>query len=55
MHKWGPVEDQIATLNRVDKMLRTAGYNSHDTLDNLRDLIKSAERPAVEFGCGEHC
>lgn len=49
MHKWeASVGDQIATLNRVDTMLRMAGYTGQDTLDNLRDLIKSAERPATE-------
>lgn len=39
---------QLQTLNRIDRMLRAAGYTSHDTIDNLRDLIKSAERPATE-------
>ena len=49
MHKWNqPVGEQLATLNRVDMMLRTAGYKSQDTLDNLRDLIKDAQRPATE-------
>lgn len=47
LHKWSCVEDQIATLNRVDGMLRHAGYEGQDTVDNLRDLIKSAERPAT--------
>lgn len=51
MHKWEqPVGDQLATLNRIDAMLRKAGYKNQDTLDNLRDLLKSAERPATESG-----
>jgi len=49
MEHWDkPVGNQLRLLNAIDRMLRDAGYNSHDTLDNLRDLIKSAQRPATE-------
>jgi hypothetical protein len=40
--------DYHAVLDQVFKILKEAGYNSYDILDDLRDLVNDSQRPATE-------
>jgi len=37
-----------SVLTRMYFILREAGYNSYDMLDDLRDLVNDSQRPATE-------
>ena len=41
-------EEYQVQLSRIWHILKNAGYNSQDMLDDLRDLVNDSQRPATE-------
>jgi hypothetical protein len=41
-------DDYHAVLTQVFKILKKAGYNSYEILDDLRDLVNDSQRPSTE-------
>ena len=48
-HKLVNREEQYQVqLSRIFFILKNAGYDSYDMLDDLRDLVNDSQRPAIE-------
>ena len=46
--------DYMSVLSKMYYILREAGYNSYDMIDDLKDLVNDSQRPATESEEDKH-